>query len=129
MPLIKIEIETGKSKEYKAQLLDIIHQTLVNCIQIPENDRRQRLYELEKENFEKIGRSADYTIIEITLFKGRSMEAKRKLYKQLTEKLHLQLHIPIMDITIVLNEIPLENWGIRGGYPASELDLDFKPSV
>jgi hypothetical protein len=29
----------------------------------------------------------------------------------------------------VLNEVPLENWGIRGGQPASEVDLGFKVNV
>jgi phenylpyruvate tautomerase PptA (4-oxalocrotonate tautomerase family) len=30
------------------------------------------------------------------------------------------------NITIVIHESPLENWGIRGGRPASEVDLGFK---
>ncbi len=33
------------------------------------------------------------------------------------------------DIRIVLYELPLENWGIRGGVPASEVDLGFKVDV
>jgi len=33
------------------------------------------------------------------------------------------------DIKIVLKEIPLENWGIRGGVPASEVELGFKVDV
>lgn len=33
------------------------------------------------------------------------------------------------DIMIVLHEVPLENWGIRGGKPASEVDLGFKVDV
>jgi phenylpyruvate tautomerase PptA (4-oxalocrotonate tautomerase family) len=32
-------------------------------------------------------------------------------------------------VFIVLNEIPLDNWGIRGGIPASEVDLGFKVGV
>jgi hypothetical protein len=30
---------------------------------------------------------------------------------------------------IVLLEPPLENWGIRGGRPASEVDLGFKIDI
>jgi phenylpyruvate tautomerase PptA (4-oxalocrotonate tautomerase family) len=33
------------------------------------------------------------------------------------------------DIFITLNEPPLENWGIRGGVPASEVDLGFNLKV
>ncbi|MGZ7117831.1 MAG: tautomerase family protein, partial [Methanobacterium sp.] len=51
-PLVKIEILKGKSKEYKKALLDGIHDALVESIKIPDNDRFQRLYELEEDNFE-----------------------------------------------------------------------------
>jgi len=33
------------------------------------------------------------------------------------------------DIFIVLHEVPMENWGIRGGIPASEVNLGFKVNV
>jgi hypothetical protein len=29
----------------------------------------------------------------------------------------------------VLHEVPLENWGIRGGTPASDVDLGFEVGV
>jgi hypothetical protein len=32
-------------------------------------------------------------------------------------------------VLIKLNEIPVENWGIRGGNPASEVDLGFNVKV
>ena len=52
MPLVKIEILKGYSKEYKKAILDAVHDALVESIKIPDHDRFQRLYELEKENFE-----------------------------------------------------------------------------
>jgi phenylpyruvate tautomerase PptA (4-oxalocrotonate tautomerase family) len=33
------------------------------------------------------------------------------------------------DIMIVINEPPLENWGVAGGKPASEVDFGFKIDV
>jgi phenylpyruvate tautomerase PptA (4-oxalocrotonate tautomerase family) len=33
------------------------------------------------------------------------------------------------DVLIVLNEIPLENWGIRGGQSAADVDLGFALDV
>jgi hypothetical protein len=33
------------------------------------------------------------------------------------------------DITIVLLEPPLENWGIRGGKPANDAELGFNINV
>lgn len=52
MQLVKVEIIKGKSTEYKKAVLYGIHSALVEAFKIPDYDRMQRLYELEKENFE-----------------------------------------------------------------------------
>lgn len=129
MPLVKVEIIAGKSSQYKKSLMDGIHQALVNTIKIPDHDRRQRLYELPAECFEHGGRSDSYTIIEVTMFKGRSAEAKKSFYREVVDFLTANPGIPSNDITIVINDPPLENWGIRGGKPASEVDLGFNLNV
>jgi len=130
MPLVKVEIFTGKSKEYKKKLLDSIHSALVESFKIPDNDRIQRLYELDPDNFETVqGKSDKYTLIEITVFKGRSIEAKRKLYSTIVKNLNESLEIAGSDVLIVINEPPLENWGIRGGKAAIDIDLGFKIEV
>ena len=64
----------------------------------------------------------------MTVFPGRSFEAKKKLYQTIVKNLG-DLHIQPNDILIVLKEPPLENWGIRGGHPANEVDLGFKLDV
>lgn len=129
MPLARIEIEKGFSPEYKKAILDGVHYALVETIKIPDNDRRQRLYELDADHFEHTGRSNQYTIIEITMFKGRSSEAKKALFRRIVDLLVVNPGIPSNDITIIIDEPPLENWGIRGGYPASEVDLGFNVKV
>jgi phenylpyruvate tautomerase PptA (4-oxalocrotonate tautomerase family) len=40
-----------------------------------------------------------------------------------------RLGVDANDITIVLHEVALDNWGIRGGRPASEVDLGFEVGV
>lgn len=129
MPLVRIEIEKGFTPEYKKALLDNIHQALVEAIKIPDHDRRQRLYELEPDHFEHTGRSKQYTIIELTMFKGRSNEAKKALYRRMVDLLEQNPGINGNDITIIIHEPALENWGIRGGLPASEVDLGFNINV
>jgi phenylpyruvate tautomerase PptA (4-oxalocrotonate tautomerase family) len=64
----------------------------------------------------------------MNIFPGRSIEAKRTLYQEIVVRLKT-LGIQSDDILIVLNEPPLHNWGIRGGYPASEVDIGFKLNV
>jgi len=129
MPLVKITIRKGRSREEKRVLLDAVHTALVDAFEIPEGDRNQRLLEVEPDNFEfPEGKTKDYTIIEMTVFPGRSVEAKRKLYQNIVENLQ-KLNIQPNDVLIVLKEPPLENWGIRGGYPANEVNLGFKLGV
>jgi len=129
MPLVRIKIEKGFAPEYKKALLDGVHQALVETVKIPDTDRRQRLYELEATNFEHTGRSNQYTIIEITMFKGRSNDAKKNLFRRIVDLLEVNPGIPANDITIIIHDPALENWGIRGGYPASEVDLGFNLKV
>ncbi len=125
MPISRIEILKGKSDEYKKTLFDVVHKALVDCIKKPDADRRQIIYEHESINFEKVGKSDDFVFIEILLIKGRSAEAKKKLFAQIVTELHQKLSIPKDDITILLNEQAPENWGIRGGKPASEFEMTF----
>lgn len=130
MPLVKITIRAGKSKEYKKALLDGVHNALVQTFRIPEHDRFQILYELDKEHFEVPSTKTDNaTIIEMSVFKGRSNEAKKQLYKAIVDNLAKNPGIKGDDIMIVLQEPPLENWGIRGGKPASGVELGFKIDV
>ncbi|HEM48778.1 MAG TPA: tautomerase family protein [Caldithrix sp.] len=129
MPLIRVEIYKGKSKAYKKAILDGVHEALVSAFKIPADDRNQRIYELDEENFERrSNKTANFTIIEITAFKGRSLEAKRKLYKEIFQNLKANPGIDESDILMYLNEPEMENWGIKGK-PASEIDMGFEIKV
>jgi len=130
MPLVKIEIRKEKSAEYKKAVLDGVHDALVQAIKIPEYDRFQRLYELDADNFEAPpDRTDSVTLIEIVMFRGRSIQAKKRLYQTIVDNLAKNPGIKGDDIFIVLHEPPLENWGLRGGKPASEVDLGFDINI
>lgn len=130
MPLVNISIAKGRSASVKKKMLDIVHNALVDSIRIPDRDRNQRITEYDRAFFETPPeKSKNFTIVEITLFAGRSMEAKRALYRNITDGLNKGLGIDGNDVMIVLNEVPMENWGIRGGKPANEVDLGFNVKV
>lgn len=96
---------------------------------MPEDDRQIRYIEHKPEHFAvPPGKSDNYTFVEILLFPGRSTDAKRRLYKCIVSRFG-KLGIAPTDIFIVLAEPLLENWGIRGGIPASEVDLGFNLKV
>lgn len=115
MPLVKIEIIEGKTREYKAGLLEGVHEALEKSLGIENWDRFQRLYELPIENFERSESKTDkFTMIEITMFPGRTKEQKANLYKEIVNELNERLCIESTDIFIVINEPPNENWGLAG---------------
>jgi len=125
MPLVRIEIIKGQSQEYKNTLLQSIHEGLVKALSIPDDDRFQRLYELENSLFERSPEKTDkFTLIELTLFPGRSAEIKKLVISEITRLLAERLNIFPPDIFIIINEPPLENWGLRG-IQASEMGLKY----
>ncbi|MFA6011480.1 MAG: tautomerase family protein [Desulfobacteraceae bacterium] len=129
MPLVKINIKKGRSPGEKKQLLDIVHSSLVDAFKIPQNDRIQRICEFDDEAFEiPADRTDKFTIIEITILPGRSFEAKKNLYQLIFGKLKA-IGYQDNDAAIVLTEPELNNWGVRGGYPASEINIGFNLNV
>lgn len=120
MPLVEIQVLKGRSASEKKALFDAVHSALMDSLKIPDDDRLQRLVEHDSEDFEVP--SATFTIVKVTMFPGRSSSAKRDLYQAIVRNLG-ELGIPPNDVFIVLEEPPLENWGIRGGTPANELQL------
>lgn len=113
----------------KKQLFDAVHAALVTAFKIPDHDRIQRLIEYAPDDFEiRLGCGERFTLITICAFAGRSLDAKRKLYQQLAERLE-PVGIPRNDLFIVIDEHSLENFGLRGGVPASEIDFAFDVKV
>lgn len=108
---------------------DTLHSCVVDAFKYPENKRAHRFLYLDPEDFfYPEGRSNQYTIIEISLFEGRTITSKKYLYQLIFDRFEKELNISPNDIEITLTETPLHNWGIRGK-PADELMLDYKISV
>jgi phenylpyruvate tautomerase PptA (4-oxalocrotonate tautomerase family) len=129
MPLVRIETRRGLTAEQKRLALDAVHDALVTAFRIPENDRHQRVIEYEPEDFEiPPGKSERYMIVEIDAFAGRSLDAKRLLYKEIVAGLGAGGLAPD-DVLIVLRDVPPESWGVRGGQAATDIDLGFEIEV
>jgi 4-oxalocrotonate tautomerase family enzyme len=115
MPLVRIEMIKGKNREYKDKMLSCIHEGLVESIGIEDWDRFQRIVEIDKDDFETApGKTDNFTIIEITMFPGRSAEQKKKIIEMIAYNLEKELKIQPTDIFIIINDPPNENWGLGG---------------
>lgn len=113
----------------RRQLSDVIHMCVVEAFQYPPDKRFHRFIALDEESFFfSPDRSKQYTIIEISIFEGRSVEAKKKLISLLFSQIEAELQIASNDIEITIFETPKHNWGIRG-VPGDELQLNYKVNV
>jgi hypothetical protein len=112
-----------------ATVIEAVQSALREALKIPEGDRTLRLIGHPASHFAvPPGRSEKFTLVEVTMFSGRSMSAKRTLYQAIVRHL-AALGVQALDIKVTLIETPPENWGLRGGMPASEIDLGFKIDV
>ncbi len=128
MPSTRIETRRGWIGSNRAGLLEAVQRALVSGILIPETDRCVRLMEYDEDAFiTGADKGPRYTVIEISLFTGRTIEAKRRLYAAIVSEL-APFGLAAHDIKVILNEVPRENWGLRGR-PGSEIDLGFKVDV
>ena len=129
MPLVKIETRRSWSPSQKKEIMEAIHLAMREALKIPENDRDIRFHEYHPEDFQvSSDKTENYILVEISMFTGRSLQAKKNLYQGIVANLGKQ-GILATDVFIVLHEVPLENWGVRGGIPASEVDLGFKVGI
>ncbi|MBU1175604.1 MAG: tautomerase family protein [Alphaproteobacteria bacterium] len=114
MPSTRIETRSGWLAGRQGELIDAVQAALVEAIRIPETDLCIRLMEYPAGSFAcPPDRGPRYTIIEISLFAGRSVAAKRRLYAAIAAHL-ASLGVPDADIFVVLHDEGRENWGARG---------------
>ena len=129
MPSTTVEVIREYTRDEETAIVEAVHAALVEGIKIPDEDRTVRLIVHQPHRMTiPPGKSDRYTIVSVDLFEGRSIDAKRRLYRALVANL-ARLGIPADEVKILLREIPRENWGIRGGKPASEVELAFKVDV
>ena len=131
MPSVMIEVRRQYTPQEEAALIEAVHAALREAFKIKPDDRHVRLVVHEPHRYAcPPGREKpDYsTHVSIDAFSGRSREAKRALYRAIVANLE-PLGIPPSHVLIVLREIARENYGIRGGQAACDVDLGFVVEV
>lgn len=113
----------------REQVSAVIHDCVVEAFQYPKEKKAHRFIYIDEDSFFYFeGRTDKHTIIEISIFEGRTMEAKKKLHRLLFDAFERKLGISTMDLEITIFETPMHNWGIRGK-SADELSLNYKVNV
>jgi phenylpyruvate tautomerase PptA (4-oxalocrotonate tautomerase family) len=121
MPLVRIDLVSGKSKDYQQQVGEVVYQSLLYVFNVPEHDRFQVITEhpLEQMPFDRdyqgVHRTDDCIFIQITLNNGRDVELKKRFYKAVADGLHQAVKLRREDLFISLVEVPKENWSFGNG--------------
>lgn len=113
----------------RQQLSDAIHGAVVAALDYPAEKRFHRFVGLDTADFVyPEDRGDDYTIIEVSMFEGRSTEAKRELIRQLFDRIAAEAGIAPHSVEVTITETPKVNWGIRG-VNAEDLALGYRVDV
>lgn len=131
MPSVLIEVRQQYPAEIETGIMEAVHSALRAAFKILPGDRNVRLLVHEPHRFQcppDREQPEYYTHISIDCFAGRSLEAKRMLYKMIVDNLS-KYGIPANSVKIMLREISAENWGIRGGQAACDVELGFEVKV
>lgn len=131
MPTVLIEVRRRYTPAEATALIDAVHAALQTAFKIPDWDKDVRLVEYEPHRFACSARVPDpdrFVHIAIDCFAGRSLQAKRELYHAIVANL-APLGIPGLCVKVLLRESAPENWGIRGGQAACDVDVGFAINV
>ena len=84
MPLARIEVRKNRPAEEVTAIMEAVYQAQREALKVPEGDRQIRYIEHKPEHFAvPPGKTENYTLVEIVLFPGRTLDAKRNLYKSI----------------------------------------------
>ncbi|MFE3756809.1 tautomerase family protein [Nocardia tengchongensis] len=119
-------LDTGTTR---ADISQSIHGAVMAALDYPAEKKVHRFFPMVAEDFVHMAdRGGTYTIIEISLFEGRSIQARKQLIRELFTRLAASPGIEPHSVEITLTETPRENWGIRG-LPGDELTLDYQVDI
>jgi phenylpyruvate tautomerase PptA (4-oxalocrotonate tautomerase family) len=121
MPLVRISLRKGKPKDFGRKIGEVVYRTIVDTIAVPANDNFQIITEHDSDSliydpsYAGIHRTDGFVAIQITLSEGRTVEAKKNLYKTLAERLNRELDVRTEDVFVNLVEVKKENWSFGNG--------------
>ena len=128
MPIVHIHLRDIWSPEQARGISDAIHLALVDAFRIPDHDYHHLVHRCDPGEFIlSDSKSVNTVLIEMSIFAGRSPEAKAKLYRGISDRLAV-FGIAPESVLVVLQEQPMENWGLRG-VRGDQVELGFERKV
>lgn len=121
MPLVRVSLRRGKSKEHIAAIRNSIYRAMIESFNVPQNDRFIVVHQHDADEFDYdpnylgIARTNDLVIIQIACNNTRTVEQKKAFYKYTAELLSREPGLRPQDVFINLLETAKENWSFGNG--------------
>ena len=129
MAQVKVYGIRGHLDRVRTKLSETIHDCVVEALRFPRDKRAHRFFHMDAQDMlYPEGRTDAYTIVEITMIEGRSVEAKKQLIRLLFERVPARVGISTTDLEICIQESPAHNWGFRGEL-GDEIQLNYRVDV
>jgi Tautomerase enzyme len=131
MPSIVVDVRRTYTQAEEASILEAVHKALVLAFKILPSRRNLILHCHKPHRFTGAPECEEperLTNISLFVLRGRSVNAKRELYKNIVDNL-APLGIPAHCILIKLHEMDSENVGVRGGQALCDVDLGYSVNV
>ncbi|MCY8452515.1 tautomerase family protein [Bacillus spizizenii] len=121
MPFVQIHLRAGRSEAWLQKLSRTIHQSMIEEINVPEDDYFQVIRQYENSEFFydpsylQVERTNELIYIHFTLKQSRTTEQKKALYRSIASRIHSQLGVRKEDVFIMLAGNQDEDWSFGNG--------------
>jgi phenylpyruvate tautomerase PptA (4-oxalocrotonate tautomerase family) len=115
MPIVRIDIQSGKTTSYKRAILHGVRSAITDALGAPDDRVMQRLIETPAENIDAPEvRSDRLTIVEVSMLPGRGPDLKRAMYEAIVHRLGEEPGIHAHDIMVLVNDPVAECFALGG---------------
>ena len=130
MPLVRISLLKGKSREHIRAISDGVHQALVEAYNAPPQDRFQLIHQHEPDelvfdaDYLGIHRTDDVVFIHIVAGNWRDTATKKALYKAIADRLAERPGLRREDVQVILSSNARDEWSFGNGVASYVKDPD-----
>lgn len=121
MPLVRVSLLKGKSREHIRAISDGVHRGLVSAYGVPADDKFQLIDQLEPgdlvydADYLGIHRTDDVVFIHIVAGNWRDIAKKKALFKAIADNLAAAPGLRPEDVIIVLSPNGRDEWSFGNG--------------
>ena len=121
MPLVRISLIRGKSRDHVRAIADGVHRALIEAFDVPPDDRFQLIAQHDRDDlvydpaYLCIERTDDVVFIDIVASNWRSLAQKQALYRLIATHLACDPGLRPEDVIVVLTPNERADWSFGGG--------------